>query len=85
MLIEHKIFKHEPALTKSDLIKAVKIEARVRIEALNWKKERATEQPELYSLDAVLDERQAIRDASNKAELDIEQLETDEEFQNFTW
>ena len=66
-------------------ITCINPEAERRITALNWKKERATEQPEKYSLDQVLAERQAIRDASNQAKLDIEALTTIEEVKNFIW
>ena len=66
-------------------ITCINPEAERRIKALDWKKERATEQPEKYSLDEVLNERQAIRDASNKAKLDIEALTTIEEVKAFNW
>ena len=60
-------------------------EAERRIVALDWKKERAEEKPALYSLPDVLNERQAIRDASNQAKDDIEALTTIEEVKAFTW
>ena len=77
----------EPSLVrvKSHCVKSINPEAERRIKALDWKKERATEQPTKYSLDDVLAERQAIRDASNQAKLDIEALTTIEEVKAFTW
>lgn len=66
-------------------IELINPEAEQRIKALDWKKERASEQPSKYSLDEVLAERQAIRDASNKAKVDIEALTTIEEVKAFTW
>ena len=70
---------------KNDRIAMVKVEAEERITALNWEKERATEQPELYSLPDVLKDRQFIRDNSSQAEVDIEVLTTIEEVKRFVW
>lgn len=66
-------------------VSMVNPEAARRFEAIAYKKERAEEQPELYSLPDTLAERQAIRDASNKAKLDISALTTIEEVEAFTW
>tara|TARA_R110002020_G_scaffold445824_1_gene657772 strand:+ start:2411 stop:2770 length:360 start_codon:yes stop_codon:yes gene_type:complete len=70
---------------KNTASSSVNPEAEKRITSLDWKKERAEEQPSKYSLTDVLAERQAIRDASNKAKLDIEALTTIEEVKAFTW
>ena len=71
--------------SKSAATSNVNPEAERRIVALDWKKERATEQPVKYSLPDVLAERQAIRDASNQAKEDIKALTTIEEVKAFTW
>lgn len=70
---------------KGKAIEKINPEAEKRLIATDWKKERATEQPAKYSLDDVLSERQAIRDASNQAKIDIEALTTIEEVKAFTW
>lgn len=59
--------------------------AKSRIEDLDWEKERSIEQPELYPLEPVLTKRQGIRDASNKAKIDIDALETKQDVKQFTW
>lgn len=54
-----------------DRIVLIKEESAQLIAALNWKIERSNEQPELFDKREVKAERQAIRDASNQAEIDV--------------
>ena len=70
------------------LVIQIKIEAGERIAKLDWKVERAKERDALNSTTSVKDvfaAREAIRAASDAAELAIADLTTPEEIRAFTW
>ena len=75
---------------KAAKVVEIKAEAGRRITALDWRLQRATEE-ELLGIvgtktkQAVLLERQAIREASTAAEADVMKLTTVEAVVNFSW
>ena len=75
---------------KAAKVVEIKAEAGRRITALDWRLQRATEE-ELLGIvgtktkQAVLLERQAIREASTAAEADVMNLTTVEAVVNFSW
>lgn len=75
---------------KAAKVVEIKAEAGSRITALDWRIQRATEE-ELLGIEgtetkqAVLLERQAIREASTAAEADVMKLTTVEAVVNFSW
>lgn len=75
---------------KAAKVVEIKAEAGHRITALDWRIQRATEE-ELLGIEgtetkqAVLLERQAIREASTAAEADVMKLTTVEAVVNFSW
>lgn len=81
-----------PSLEAAQFAKVnqIKEEAYSRITALDWRLQRATEE-ELLGIvgtetkQAVLLERQAIREASTAAEADVMKLTTVEAVVNFSW
>lgn len=77
----------EPLLSdaKSARITLIKQEAGARIKALDWMVTRASEQPELYSMDEAKSKRQQVRADSDVAELAVDALATSEEIKQFTW
>lgn len=75
--------------TVRDRIALIKEESSQLISALDWKIERANEQPDFFDKREVKAERQAIRNASNQAELDVIALSENtseiEIVKSFTW
>ena len=75
---------------KAAKVVEIKAEAERRITALDWRLQRATEE-ELLGIvgtetkQAVLLERQAIRESSTAAEADVMKLTTVEAVVNFSW
>lgn len=75
---------------KAAKVVEIKAEATRRITALDWRLQRATEE-ELLGIvgtetkQAILLERQAIREASTAAEADVIKLTTVEAVVNFSW
>lgn len=70
---------------KEKLISSINPEASRRFDAIEYKKVRALEQPDVYSIPEMLKERQDLRDASNKAKADIALLTMIEEVAGFSW
>lgn len=75
---------------KTARIALIKTEANDRIVALDWKVTRVSERKQRSrasqaEYDAVLDERETIRTASDQAEIDVSALTTVQDVQNFTW
>lgn len=67
---------------RSDLKAQIKLLAKQKIEALGWKIERALEQDALNGTNTVIDvyaSREAIRAASNEAELELDSASTNED------
>ncbi|MBY8232376.1 hypothetical protein KW535_13640 [Vibrio fluvialis] len=80
---------------KAQKVLAIKAQARQRIEALDWRLERAKERQALgmeadsdNSLETVLDVmqlREDIRAASGEAELAVQAMEDEDAIQSFDW
>ena len=74
---------------KSRRIKEIKQEAYERIQALDWRKERAEERQitgaEGETLEDVLNLREEIRKASDEAEQDLNTLDVIEDIVAFSW
>ncbi|NTS77345.1 hypothetical protein HR060_10760 [Catenovulum sp. SM1970] len=76
---------------KASMLEVIKQQAKQRIESLAWKVERANERIALNiaganaELLAVYAEREAIRQASNKAESDLNKKRSVNTVRAFTW
>jgi hypothetical protein len=99
-IVEEGVFSASDSSALLELIKAQKLqdikhEARQRIEAYEWRFERAKERRALgiesdpkntlETVEDVMRLREDIREASDRAELEMMQLETEEAVEAFNW
>ncbi|SHO59260.1 hypothetical protein [Vibrio quintilis] len=89
-MVEFEFVEIDIAELKSERITQIKQEAEERITCLNWRLQRAQERESLNVTDVetvedVMKLREAIRTASNDAELAVNQLETVEAIESFSW